>query len=145
MGIPPFILDFLLDTSRAATNLVVRNVTGRYPKIKWLLAHSGGFLPFGAGRISLAYSQILKNTTVEDILERLKTFYVEVGYTGSSQLPSVVDFLPGERILFGSDFPSQPEGLSYVTSILDEFPLTVQRRYDINYGNAVALIGESVF
>ncbi|CAM6103509.1 unnamed protein product [Calypogeia fissa] len=142
-GIPSAVLDFLLDTSRAATNLVVRDVTGRYPKIKWILAHSGGFIPFAAGRISLLYSQMLPNTTREDVLQRLKIFNVEIGFTGASQLPSVLDFVTAEKMLFGSDWPLQIDGLSYVSSILDAFPLTDQQRDDINFGNSAALFGGS--
>ncbi|CAM6108825.1 unnamed protein product [Calypogeia fissa] len=141
-GIPGPVLDFLLDTSRVATNLVVRNVTGRYPKIKWILAHSGGFIPFAAGRISLMYSQNLPNTTREDLLQRLKIFNVEISFTDASQLPSVLDFFTAEKMLLGSDSPNA-DGLSFVTSSLDAFPLTVHQRDNINFGNAAALFGGS--
>jgi predicted TIM-barrel fold metal-dependent hydrolase len=137
-------LDYPLDTSRAAWNLVVHNVTGRYPKIKWILAHSGGFIPFVAGRLSLYYSQRLRNTTREELLQRLKAFYVEIGYTGASQLPSVLDFVPEEQVLFGSDWPFQTEGWSYVSSVLDAFPLSVKQRNDIYFANAARLFKDSL-
>jgi aminocarboxymuconate-semialdehyde decarboxylase len=37
---------FLFDTTLAAVHLVMAGVPERYPKIKWVLAHLGGTIPF---------------------------------------------------------------------------------------------------
>ena len=44
-GIPPFAADFLLDTIRAAFLLVRNGIRARYPNIKFILSHAGGFVP----------------------------------------------------------------------------------------------------
>lgn len=44
-GIPPFAVDFLLDTTRAAVNLVLQDVPRRFPNLKIILSHGGGFVP----------------------------------------------------------------------------------------------------
>ncbi len=52
-GIPSFTADFLLDTVRAATGLVLSGALERHHRIRWILAHAGGFLPYIAHRVVL--------------------------------------------------------------------------------------------
>lgn len=47
-GIASFAADFLLDTTRAVVNLVMSGSMDRYPNIKFILAHGGGFVPYAA-------------------------------------------------------------------------------------------------
>ncbi|MEJ8671183.1 amidohydrolase family protein [Streptomyces sp. MS1.AVA.1] len=44
-GMPPFVCDFLLDTTRAAINLIRNGTLDRYPNLSFVLPHGGGFLP----------------------------------------------------------------------------------------------------
>ena len=52
-GIPPFAADFLLDTTRAAFNLVRNDVPRRYPNLRFILADAGGFVPYAAHRLAI--------------------------------------------------------------------------------------------
>jgi predicted TIM-barrel fold metal-dependent hydrolase len=45
-GVPPFATDFLLDTTRAAYLLVRNGIRARYPKIRFIMSHAGGFVPY---------------------------------------------------------------------------------------------------
>ena len=49
---PPFMADFLLDTTRTAITLVRSGAMKRYPNMKIILAHGGGFLPFAVYRFA---------------------------------------------------------------------------------------------
>ena len=42
-GVPPFVADFLLDTTRAVAKLYISAAFIKYPYIKYILAHGGGF------------------------------------------------------------------------------------------------------
>ena len=46
--LPPFAADFLLDTTRAAYLLVRHEIIRNYPRIRFILSHAGGFLPYAA-------------------------------------------------------------------------------------------------
>jgi len=46
LATPQFFVEFLCDTTRAAVNLIFSGTMERYPQIKWILAHAGGFLPY---------------------------------------------------------------------------------------------------
>ena len=44
-GMPPFAADFLLDTTRAAYSVGAQWHPQRYPNIRFILGHAGGFVP----------------------------------------------------------------------------------------------------
>ena len=56
-GIPPLAADFLLDTTRAAYLLVRNEVVAKYPDIRFVLSHAGGFLPYAADRMALVIAR----------------------------------------------------------------------------------------
>ena len=53
-GVAPFAADFLLDTTRAAYLLVRNGICRRYPNIKFILSHAGGFVPYASHRMAVA-------------------------------------------------------------------------------------------
>ncbi|WP_105972610.1 amidohydrolase family protein [Streptomyces geranii] len=106
---PAPLVDFPYDTSRTALHLAMRGVPRRYPRMRMILPHAGGFLPYAAHRLALA-GHLAPDTTPEDILADLRRFYFDTALAGSpATLPSLLAFADPERILFGSDFPMLPE------------------------------------
>jgi 6-methylsalicylate decarboxylase len=53
-GVAPFAADFLLDTTRAAYLLVRNGIRSKYPNIRFILSHAGGFVPYASHRMALA-------------------------------------------------------------------------------------------
>jgi len=142
--VPEFVMDFLLDTTRAAANLIMKNVTGRYPNIKFILSHSGGFMPFAAYRMGGALSFLTKENA-EKTMKALRSFYVDTALSSSpSALPSTVAFIPHNQITFGSDFPFAPTfGIKIATGQLDEFQgIAPEKKSWINYSNANTLFSK---
>lgn len=140
-GIPPFAADFLLDTTRAATNLVLRGVPRRYPNIRFILSHAGGFVPYASHRIAAAITAETGRNALE-ILEDLSGFYFDTALSGSpAALPSLLAFARPDHVLFGSDWPFAPElGVAYFTGQFDAYPgLDDTGRAAINRGNALEL------
>ncbi|KAG6558066.1 hypothetical protein Mapa_000246 [Marchantia paleacea] len=142
-GVPQFVIDFLLDTTRAAACLVLNNVTGRYPNLHWILAHSGGFMPFAGYRMGGALNVVTKEST-ESLLRELRTFYADTALSSSpSALPSTIAFLTHDHMTFGSDFPFAPNFvIEQETAQLDKFPLSLDKRNLINYQNADRLFSK---
>jgi predicted TIM-barrel fold metal-dependent hydrolase len=121
-GIPPFAVDFLLDTTRAALNLVRRDVPRRFPGIRFVLAHGGGFLPYASHRIAAAvFAETGRNP--REILGELSGFYFDTALASSPpSLASLSAFAGPERVLFGSDWPFAPEpAVAYFTGNLDHY------------------------
>ncbi|CAM6098230.1 unnamed protein product [Calypogeia fissa] len=143
--IPSYVIDFLLDTSRAALNLVYRNVTTDYPNIKFILAHSGGFLPFAAYRAAGGLA-ILSGAPSEAsqamYFEKLKSdFHVDLAARSASPtaLPSTTAFFNVTQITFGSDYPYVlvPGIETNDQEILTYFKRAARRKID--YSNAFGI------
>ena len=122
-GIHPSLADFCLDTTRAAISLVANGVPRRYPQLKMILAHAGGFVPYAAYRISSLSNVINPNVDSHAMLEDLSSFYFDTALSGSpTVLPSLLPFAKPAHVLFGSDWPYSPNRtVGFFTSNLDEY------------------------
>ena len=138
-GIAPFVADFLLDTTRAAINLARVGTFERYPRLKIILSHAGGFVPFAAERMARACSDSGEDTAQG--IERLRRFYFDLALSSSPYaLPSVLALADPARITFGSDWPFAPKERSWhFARLLDRFELTPAQRHAIDRGNAERL------
>ncbi|MDR7080214.1 putative TIM-barrel fold metal-dependent hydrolase [Neobacillus niacini] len=139
-GIPAYVSDFLLDTTRAATNMVVNGTLERFPNIKIILSHGGGFIPYAADRIGITIEQAMPEKFTRDgVINSLKRFYFDTALTGAtSALPSLLTFADPSRITFGSDFPyAVSETATWFTQKLDNYKNA--DHHAINRGNAEAL------
>ncbi|CAM6111902.1 unnamed protein product [Calypogeia fissa] len=143
LEVPAYIMDFLLDTTRAAANLVIANVTGRYPNITFILAHSGGFIPFAAYRMSVGMEGFM-GTNPERVLAEYKKFYVDTALSSSlSALPSTLQFIPNDQITFGTDYPYvHTPTIRRFSKAFDEYPLEDKLRRQINFDSAQRLFEE---
>ena len=152
-GIPPFAADFLLDTTRAAFLLVRNGIRHRYPNIKFILSHAGGFVPYASYRMALQIfgesvqqSQDLKQIpgdvagrSLDDVLADFSGFYFDIALSGSpAALPSLLAFADPGHVLFGSDFPfAPPVAVQYFTATGDAY--VDADHAAINRGNALPL------
>ncbi|MCY1021662.1 amidohydrolase family protein [Pyxidicoccus sp. MSG2] len=111
LELPGFLLEFLCDTTRAATNLIISGTLERYPRIRWILAHAGGFLPYIAWRLSLAnFMPELSERAPAGILDSIRRFYFDTALSPSPYAMAALERLVDPtHILFGSDFPFAPE------------------------------------
>ncbi|EPS32481.1 hypothetical protein PDE_07441 [Penicillium oxalicum 114-2] len=115
----PLALGFPLETTIAVTRMYLSGVFDRFPKLQILLAHSGGTLPFLAGRIEscIAHERTFKvnGGTVQGpqrgIWDVLKTnIYLDAVVYGTAGMKAAVEASGGttDRLLFGTDHPFFP-------------------------------------
>lgn len=136
-GIPPFALDFLLDTSRAALKLAASGTLDRYPDLRVVLSHGGGFVPYVVDRIA----RFRSDENPETGRNVLRRFWFDVALAaGPSALPSLLGFADPSHLTYGSDFPFAP------VSVIDEFDSSLKAysmdealRHGIDRGNAEKL------
>jgi predicted TIM-barrel fold metal-dependent hydrolase len=121
-GIPPFAADFLLDTTRAAYRLVQSGFVRRFPNVRIILSHAGGFVPYASQRLMAALA-FESGRSPADVLEDLGSFYFDTAISGTpAALPSLLAFAKPGHVLFGSDSPFLPAPLvGYFTSLLDGY------------------------
>ncbi|CAL9341703.1 amidohydrolase family protein [Streptomyces sp. enrichment culture] len=124
-GTPAPLADYVFDTTRSALNLVLNGVMHRYPNVRVILSHGGGFLPYAAYRFTGLTSTVVdRERTAEDILRDLKRFYFDTALSASpSALPALLAFAEPGHVLYGSDWPFAPQETgSYYNHYLETYP-----------------------
>jgi 6-methylsalicylate decarboxylase len=107
-GVPPFAADFLLDTTRAAYLLVRNGIRSRYPNIRFILSHAGGFVPYASHRMAVAITADTGRSPA-DVLDDFASFYFDTALSSSAAaLPTLLAFAKPGHITFGSDWPFAP-------------------------------------
>ncbi|MGA5899975.1 amidohydrolase family protein [Streptomyces venetus] len=141
-GLPSPLVDFPYDTARTALHLALNGVPGRYPRIKMILPHAGGFLPYAAHRFAVA-ARLHPGSTPEGLLSDLRRFYFDTAISaGPAALPSLLAFAEPGHVLYGSDFPMLPEDWATgFDSGLDTYPdWEAGQLHAVNRGNAELLV-----
>ena len=96
-----------LDTTIAAAALVFGGVMERYPNIKFLMVHGGGFIPYQIGRFRHGWQvrpepQAKLNVPPDASLQRL---LFDTLLHGQPALEYLVSSCGPSRVLLGSDYP----------------------------------------
>jgi len=139
-GIPPFAADFLLDTTRAVYLLVRNGIRRKYPNIKFILSHAGGFVPYASHRMAVG---IMGDTgrSLADSIDDFSSFYFDTALSSSAAaLPTLLAFAKPGHITFGSDFPFAPVEVGGLFAAgLETYAMDADTRTGINRTNALAL------
>lgn len=159
-GIGNFLVEFLFDTTRAALNLLYSNSLDRFPRIRFILCHAGGTLPYVAWRIAEITARQMTvppwdtqypspfmdrhtgKVTPELILSQLRRFWYETALSAGPQTFGSLNAVAApDQILFGSDWPYCPDDMTTdMTRALDtETGSDPQRHAAITRGNALRL------
>jgi predicted TIM-barrel fold metal-dependent hydrolase len=140
-GVVPFAADFLLDTTRAAYLLVRNGICRKYPEIKFILSHAGGFVPYASHRMAVAIMGDI-GRSLTDSLDDFAGFYFDTALSSSAAaLPSLLAFARPGHVTFGSDWPFAPlvAGKLFAAG-LEAFPgLDPGARAAIERSNALSL------
>jgi predicted TIM-barrel fold metal-dependent hydrolase len=140
-GVAPFAADFLLDTTRAAYLLVRNGIRTRYPNIKFILSHAGGFVPYASHRMAVAITADTGRSWA-DVLDDFASFYFDTALSSSAAaLPTLLAFAKPGHITFGSDWPFAPVAAGKLFAAgLETYPaLDSSARGAIERTNALAL------
>ena len=137
-GMPSPLLDFPFDTTRTAVHMVAKGVFRRHKRIRVILSHGGGFLPYAAYRF-VGAAQFNPEIAPEEIFEDLQRFYFDTALSSTPvSMPSLLAFADPTRITYGSDFPFAPNSRLFDT-MLETYPMSDEQRFAIDRGNALAL------
>ncbi|UUX95478.1 amidohydrolase family protein [Aquabacterium sp. J223] len=116
--LPAFLTEFPFDTTRGVTRLIFSGATRRFARIRFILAHAGGTLPYLAWRLSLApaIDARFAAETGAGILEEIGRFWFDTAQAaGPAVLAALRQVAPADRVLFGSDWPYCPETVLQMT------------------------------
>ncbi len=137
------LVGFLLDTTLAAAKLVFAGVVERFPRIRWVLAHLGGAIPYMAERLDRGFEAFpeCRRYIEKPPSEYLRTFFYDTVNFDPAALRLAVDFAGARHILAGSDYPHRIGSLRAMRQSLERLAVSPEDRALILGGNAARLLG----
>jgi aminocarboxymuconate-semialdehyde decarboxylase len=137
------LVGFLMDTTLAASKLVFSGVVARHPRIRWVLTHMGGAIPYLAERLDRGYRAFAecRRNIDRPPSEYLQQFYYDTVNFNPSAIRLAIDFAGHNRILAGSDYPHQIGSIPLMIETISQLDIDKSVRQKIFGGNAAALLG----
>lgn len=146
------------ESSAAQARIVFSKMLDEMPKLKFVIHHAGGMVPFFDGRVGPGWSMLGARTSdanYRPLLKELKRphleyfkkfFYADTATFGSrAALECAISFYGVGHVLFASDAPFDPEGgpmyIRETIRAIDALDLSRADREAIYYKNAQKLLG----
>jgi predicted TIM-barrel fold metal-dependent hydrolase len=150
LALPPYLLEFIIDTTRCIANLLNHDIPARFPNIRFIFSHAGGVAPYIPFRFACvdAMQQRPNSPPFEPMVEKytraLRGFYYDTAMSAAATtLATLAEIAGPDHILFGTDYPRVPPNAIDATGrnvlgLTDE-----KQREAIVRGNALDLFPRS--
>ncbi len=112
LNFPRPIIEFMFETTRVVTNLILTGTTRRHSGLQLIIPHAGAALPVLADRIAgvLGMLPMTSQLKPDDVfLELRRIFYDVAGFALPRLLPALLEITDHDHLLYGSDWPHSPE------------------------------------
>lgn len=110
LGRPRPMIEFLFDTARTVTDMVLAGVPDRFPRMQVIVPHVGGVIPLIADRIQ-GFMTIFGDPSQPkpDVHGALRRFHYDLaGDPFPRMLPALLALVDREHVLYGTDYPWTP-------------------------------------
>ncbi|MGH7477380.1 MAG: amidohydrolase family protein [Longimicrobiales bacterium] len=137
------LVGFLFDTTLAAASLVFRGLPERFPRIRWVLSHLGGAIPYLAERLDRGFHAFRECRTHIDRppSEYLRRFFYDTVNFDARALRLAAGFAGTSQLLAGSDYPHQIGSIRGMLDSIAALDVAEEARRAILAGNAAGLYG----
>ena len=141
---PGFMLEYPFDTTRMAAHLIFTGALDRFPRIKFILSHGGGALPYLSWRLasSPTIDSGLPQWPRERFADYFRRFWYDNAIVGEPSTTTALKSVAGvDHILFGTDWPFVPPSVIAEQVAMHGLPSThtEAERAAIDRGNALQL------
>ncbi len=135
------LVGFLMDTTLAAAHLVLAGVPRRYPRIRWILGHLGGAIPYLAERLDRGWEAFpeCREHIDRPPSDYLRAFHYDGVNFDPRALRFAVDFAGASQVLAGSDYPHRIGSIPKMKETLEAAALGAEEKAAIRGGNAQRL------
>lgn len=125
VGLPRPMLEFIFDTTRTMTDLIVSDTLKKNPDVRVIAPHCGAALPFLAERIQFVLNVLDaagESHNTPDFVAQLQLLWFDVaGFPMPTQVPALLSTVGPEHLLYGSDYCwTAPAGVDHQLQSLDE-------------------------
>lgn len=113
-GGPIFVYEYPAETTRAVLNMIVNNVMVRYPNIRFIVPHSGSFLPIALPRFRAALPLLVSKGLANkvDVEKNLTNLYYNLAGGPTAEILEMLLFITTpDHIMYGSDFGFVPNDI----------------------------------
>jgi 6-methylsalicylate decarboxylase len=108
-GYPRPMLEFMFDTTRSVSDMVLAGVLERFPDLRVIVPHAGAALPVLVERIELLLPMLSEQGVVPSIRDAMRKLHFDLA---GAPVPRLLDALlqvaDPDRIHCGSDYPFTP-------------------------------------
>jgi aminocarboxymuconate-semialdehyde decarboxylase len=120
----------IMEVSVAASRLIVSGVMERHPKLKIVISHTGGALPYQSGKMD---HNVKRTALREPATTYLKRMYTDTVSSHTAGIKFAIEFYGVDHVMYGTDYPclDHHETLEF----LNEIELSEEERKKILYGN----------
>lgn len=144
LDLPAHLFEFPFDTTRAVANLVYSGTLERCAKLRIIVSHAGGTVPFLSWRLKLMQNdERWKQRVPKGVEHYLRSLYYDTALSASPPaLAALQAFADPARIVFGSDYPFADEAITTATvRNLDRYASRTPQfpRAAVDRANALAL------
>ena len=131
-----------METTLFAAHMIFSGMLEDYPKLKIILAHAGGVLPYLRGRLEHGYQ--VRNEPKKHISKPpsayLGLFYYDIITHYVPTLRFLVDMVGADHVMLGTDYPFDM-GYDDPVDVVDQIPdLSPEERDLIMGGNALRIL-----
>lgn len=137
------LVGFLFDTTLAAAKLIFSGVVERFPRIRWILGHLGGAIPYLAERLDRgfhAFEECRRHIQKPPSLYLKRQFYYDTVNFDPGALGLAIDFAGADHLLAGSDYPHQIGSIRSMLTSIRSLPVPDTDKAAILGGNAANLL-----
>jgi len=126
----------VIEVSVAAMRLVLSGTMERHPKLKIVMSHTGGALPYQSGRMD-------KNTPKAKLPRPastyLKRMYTDTVSPHTAGLKFAIEYYGIDHVMYGTDYPCWDPATAL--KLLDELKLSKADQEKLFYSNAKRILG----
>ena len=126
----------VVEVSVAAMRLILSGMMERHPKLKLYLSHTGGALPYQAGRMDKNSKAAKLPKPVSTYIKRMVTDTVSPHSAG---MKFAIDYYGIDNVMYGTDYPCWDPAACL--KLLEEIPLSDADKRKLYYDNARRILG----
>ncbi len=119
--IPPVMIEFGTDTTRAIASILFNGNANRFGDIRWIFSHAGGTMPFLIERFVRHPILVPKVAPLfpQGVGAALKRFYYDTAQAANpAAMSALTKVVPTSQIVLGTDYPYRT-GIDHVLGLRD--------------------------
>jgi aminocarboxymuconate-semialdehyde decarboxylase len=136
------LVGFLFDTTLAAASLVFAGIPERFQRVRWVLTHMGGAIPYLAERLDRGFRAFreCRARIQRPPSDYLRRFYYDTVNFDVRAIELAIAFAGVDHLLAGSDYPHQIGSIPSMLESIGQLKLSDADRARILGGNALDLL-----